>query len=461
MKNLPYFICDNEILNKAYRLAIGCVATNTISICSGLLKKEEPCVMAGLDYATPWTRDAAINVMNAVALLDVDVSKNTLLSVLEERDGKVFIGDQYWDAVIWGLGAYKLFMYNNDINFLKLSFEALKNTIQYMEENEYDEGLGLFRGPAVYGDGVSAYPDKYQNENLNSAIWTWQDSHPDQRYPKGYGLPMFALSTNCLYKEAYEVLLKISQVIGCNGKEYKSKAEILKKNINEKFWNSKKNTYDYLYKESDFQEGMGLSFTILFNIANDSQINKIINNTYITNYGIPCVYPSFERYLKMGYGRHSGTIWPHIQGFWAKAMKKVGQYDKFSFEMFALAKNAVRDMQFAEIYHPVTGEIYGGVQEDEGLGDKKYRIWKSCDYQTWSATAFLNMIFEGIFDIKLKEKGEIDFSNVFLPNELKFAELKNINIFGKRYDVNVKRTGNSSIKLETENLHYSKYFITI
>ena len=57
-----------------------------------------------------------------------------------------------------------------------------------------------------------------------------------------------------------------------------------------------------------------------------------------------------------------------------------------------LAAHAVRDSQFAEIYHPEDGRIYGGVQEGGG----KMLEWHSCSWQTWSASAYLAMVMYGL-----------------------------------------------------------------
>lgn len=62
--------------------------------------------MGGAGYDTPWTRDAAINVWNGAGLIWLEVSRNTLLSVLERKAGKLVIGGQYWDAIIWATDAW-------------------------------------------------------------------------------------------------------------------------------------------------------------------------------------------------------------------------------------------------------------------------------------------------------------------------------------------------------------------
>lgn len=90
--------------------------------------------------------------------------------------------------------------------------------------------------------------------------------------------------------------------------------------------------------------------------------------------GIPCLWPCFDRYRReQDYGRHSGTVWPPIQGFWAEAVARQGRADLFARELLVLARNADRDGEFVEIYHPDTGLPYGVCKSarDKGSADGK------------------------------------------------------------------------------------------
>ena len=149
---------------------------------------------------------------------------------------------------------------------------------------------------------------------------------------------------------------------------------------------------------------MGISFAILFGIADHGQRESIFTGFKTTPYGIPCVWPSFERYNLpdgSGFGRHSGTVWPHIQGFWASAAAQSGKYGIFDKELILQVENALRYYQFAEIYHPLTGEMYGGRQEN----GKGIVNWRSEPYQTWSATALLRNIYTDLAGMKFSPEG--------------------------------------------------------
>ena len=229
---------------------------------------------------------------------------------------------------------------------------------------------------------------------------------------------MKALSTNCAYEHAFRIIAELSAAMGEDPAPWVRRADALKEAINRIFWNPGTGLYDYLAYECDAQETLGLAFAVLFGIADAEKTRSVFAHAHVTPQGVPCVWPAFPPYSENGYGRHSGTVWPHIQGFWALAGLKAGRRDLFDHELFSLARHAVRDGQFAEIYHPEDGRIYGGIQEGGG----EYLEWRSCANQTWSATAFLAMVFYGLFGLD----GTGQPGQTYLPDGISYAELRNL-----------------------------------
>ncbi len=365
--NTPYLVTDNKRINSAYRMAAATLFANIVPYKGGVLKKEEPAIIAGLGYRTPWTRDASINTWNAGGLICPETAKSTLKSCLTDDDG-IMIKGEYWDKIIWTIGAWQQYLYTGDREFLSLAYEAVTNTLAYQEQTEFSKELNLFRGPACYGDGVAAYPDIYAKHGY-SGIIKFSTENRGLCDKNGVGIPMYTLSTNCLYYRSYIIADKMAHELGREEK-YGEKAEAVKRAINRVLWNEEKGNYDYLFDSfggSEAVEGMGISFAILFGIADKEKQEKIFKNTPVSAHGITCVYPSFSRYASddgMSFGRHSGTVWPHIQGFWASAAALCERADLFDSELSKQTENALRGNQFAEIYHPITGEVYGGMQED-------------------------------------------------------------------------------------------------
>lgn len=438
--NYSYIKTDNEKINIAYHIAVSDLFGNIKPYTGGMIKEDKPVIIAGMGYETPWTRDASINTRNAGALLFPEETKNTLLSVLEERDGKLMIGGEYWDSIIWVWGAWCEYVLSGDKEFLKMAYEASVNTIKFFEETEFSKELNLFRGPACYGDGVAAYPDIYARPG-ESGIISFASECKDLTEKVGVGIPMYTLSTNCLYYKAYETMNKMAKELGVE-EMFKAEEQAMKKAVNDKFWNEKDGKYNYLidnFGGCDFDEGMGHSFVILFDIADEEKREKVFKNQHITDFGIPCVYPSFSRY-EGGYGRHSGTVWPHIQGFWADAAAKNKKFELFDKEFNMLTECSTRDGYFSEIYHPDNGARYGGLQEYQKSGIIE---WESEKKQTWSATGYLHMLYSDIIGMEFNPSG-IEFSP-YLPKGIGKIESRGLKIRGNNINITVKGSG-SKIK---------------
>lgn len=448
--HVPYVEIKTNLqheFEKSFRIAMGDIITNISMHEGGLLGEKAPCLLAGIDYDKPWTRDASINVWNGFGLISPGVAKNTLLAQLRLKNNNTVIGGQYWDSVIWIIGAWQYYLFTGEKDFLQLAYDAGKNTIELMEAVEYDSHNKLFKGPAVYGDGVAAYPKIY-TEALDSiksgtfsGIESWPKQNQDKKNSKGFGIPMFSLSTNCIYYQAYFILSQMRRELGEEKAAWLTKANKIKNAINEEFWNEEKGMYNYLidpFGGSEKQESLGNAFAILFDIANDERKESIFNNLYITDHGIPCVYPTFKRYSELNnYGRHSGTIWPHIQGFWAQVCSKNNKNDLFWTEYLSLTDKAFRDQQFVEIYHPVSGEQYGGIQEPTLKNNK---VWDATNRQTWSATAYLSMVIYGILGLEFEPNGIVINPN--LPIEFEEIHLSNLHYRDMIINFNIVGNGN-------------------
>ncbi|MEA2012869.1 MAG: amylo-alpha-1,6-glucosidase [Verrucomicrobiota bacterium] len=428
--NIPFFSTADETIDTAFRIAVGDFTSNIQLWKGGLLENPEPCIIAGLGYKKPWTRDAAFNTWYAGGIIAPDIAKNTMLSVLSKDSGKIKISGEYWDKIIWVTGAWKYYLYTGDQQFLKMVLEASKNTLEELENDEYDNADGLFRGGACFQDGVAGYPDKFGDPaGKFCGINQWPKNNPKKAYSNGFGVPCKALSTNCLYYNAYKLISEISEEL--NIKEdftFKQKATKLKIAINKHFWSEEKGHYRYLLDAEDDkerQEGLGHAFAILFGIADKKQIHSIMKNQYLTKHGISCVWPPYERYCDKQYKhfpRHSGTIWPQVNTAWVEACEMTGNHSLAIKELQMLATKAVRDSHFFEIYHPITGKPYGGRQEHPEYGG--LHEWESCSRQTWCATGYINMIFKSLLGINFTKEGLR--LTPHLPHKIEKISLKNI-----------------------------------
>jgi glycogen debranching enzyme len=192
--------------------------------------------------------------------------------------------------------------------------------------------------------------------------------------------------------------------------DYKQKSAALKRNILKHLYHQDTNTFSYLIdqngKPDNSQEGLGISFVVLFGIVDGPQANQLISHAVVSKFGITSIYPDFPRYSPDKPGRHNNIIWPMVNGFFAKAAIVAGNDIVFTNELNNLAHLALDEdkgnYDFREVYNPYSGQPDGGWQAN---GDKypEYH-WESCKLQTWSATAYISMVLNGIIGLRLNEQ---------------------------------------------------------
>ena len=417
---------SNPLINDAFKLA---VETVDINVRRGILA-------AGGDYGGEWVRDIAINSWNGVSLLRPEVAEKSLWSVTINKDT---IGHQYWDKILWGIAACNHYIVTGDKDFLAQAYKCSANTMAQLEKTTFDKNYGLFTGPSVFNDGIAGYPEPvYEPGNYSSSVLDFKGS----RYIK-------CLSTNCLYYGAYKALNRMSEFLNLNSSvsdSYLQKAEALKKNIIKHLYNSKNNTFYYLIDQNGkvhaYQEGLGISFAVVFGIIRGEKAKELIENAVVSKYGITSITPDFKRYSKEMPGRHNNLIWPMVNGFFARAATAVKSYKTFEHELFGLTHLALDEdkgnYDFREIYNPNTGKPDGGYQ-DWGESRRNFH-WESCKLQTWSATAYISMVLNDLFGMRFNSDS-LSFEP-YLPDKISSIGLDDLIYRNSRLNILINGNGN-------------------
>lgn len=403
---------SQALFGTAYREALdNLLRTNTIGYDakydkSGLLDPSTDLVRAGGGYNQPWTRDASINSWNATSLLAPALAENTLWAVVDKDAGgalRVQQDDQQWDQVVWATAAWHHYLVTGDGGFLENAYRTTANTLTIREHATtagFNATYGLFTGASFFNDGIAGYPappaDATESVSTGSMPWP------------GVASGMY-LSTNEVYYAAYVNAANMAEKLGRPGAEaagYRTRAAALKTAINQYFWNANTGRYDYQLLANGtrgaYQEGTGLAFALLFGIANPAQARSIVARAQEMPWGMPDTFPNWNRYSDAQPGRHNAIVWPLVQGLWAKALAGQGNQSAFAAETARLAKLADDNSGFWEIYNGNTGVVDGGYQR---LGDTVKFHWGSEPDQTWSATAFLDMIHTGLFGLTFTDRG--------------------------------------------------------
>ncbi len=360
-----------------FDLAVWTVDNNT----DGLLLK------AGADYGGEWTRDISINSWNAVSLLRPAVAEYSLWSVTNNRKT---IGHQYWDKIIWVIAAWNHYLVTGRHEFLTQAYACSKATMQQLEDSVFDKTYGLFTGPAVFQDGIAAYDEPIYDPSLDDKSYVLD--HPNSHH-------IMCLSTNAVYYQAYICLADMAEICEPSAaKVYRKKAKALKRSFRRHFYHKPEGMLYYLIdhqgQKHEYQEALGVAYTILFGLVSKSEARHIITHSYRSANGVPAVWPCFPRFSKEKPGRHNVMIWPHVNMFFAAACAQAGMKDTFWDEVNAITRltlEADSTPNFHEIY-TVDGIPSGGWQCGQ--------LWPPLNHQTWCATGMLRIYLHHIIGLQ-------------------------------------------------------------
>jgi glycogen debranching enzyme len=401
-------------LGAAYKAAVrNLLVVNTVPVKTdgddggydqtGLMRAPMEFVRAGGGYDQPWTRDASVNSWNAASLLEPAVARNTLWAVVKRgRDGRLVVQQdkEWWDQIVWVTAAWHQYEVTGDRAFLRRAYETAVDTLRVDREKHYDTQLGLFEGPAFLNDGIAGYPVPPADKTESRGSFVLDYPGADK---------LMVLSTNCLYVAAYENAARMAETLGrpaAEVAELRARGARLAARVRSRFWLAKAERFGYLIhgagpdrgRLEDFQEGSGEAFAVLFGVATPDEARSVVRHTRWMKYGVPDVWPDFARYSVERPGRHNAIVWPMVEGFWGDAAARAGDVKGFARAMSGVAELALGSGgDFYEIYNGMTGRPDGGWQ----VGTH----WKSQPDQTWSATAYLRMVFTDLFGMRFRPGG--------------------------------------------------------
>lgn len=357
-------------------------------------------IRAGGGYEQPWTRDASVNSWNAASLLSPGAARNTLWAVCERQDDGGLIvqqDNQWWDQIIWAVAAWHHYLVNGDRAFLTDAYQAAVNTLRVNRAGHLNSEYGLFEGPAFMQDGIAGYPSPpYDPANGSSFVL----DHPGTD-------TLMSLSTNCLYHAGHLAVAAMADTLGERNAagRLRQAAAGLRTAINARFWIERDGAYGYFIhgageragRLEKYQEGNGLALAVLCGVASRRRTSTLLANTHHEPHGVVNVWPHFAAFDDAHPGRHNVTVWPMTLGMWGHAAAVGGRPDLLGRTIADLVGLQRRDGHFWELYNARTGAEDGGWQNG--------RRWGSEEDQTWSATACLRLIHQGLFGMVHEPRG--------------------------------------------------------
>ncbi len=331
----------------------------------------------GKEWAGVWTRDISYSIILSMAALQPKVAYNSLMRKV--KNGRIVqdtgTGGAYpvsSDRIIWAVAAWELYKVTGDQNWLKESFQIVKNTLEDDLKNVYDPKTGLFKGESSFLDWrEQTYPewmqpvDIYESENLG---------------------------TNAVFYQATSILSQMATLLndGTSATRFQALAEKVKKGINEHLWMSDKGYYgQYLYGRnyktlSPKAEALGEALTVLFGIADAEKQKQIVGNTPVAPFGIPTIYPQIPNIPPY----HNNATWPFVQSYWSLAAAKVKNEEALLESMSAIYRPAALFLTNKENFVAISGD-YAGTQINSSN-------------MLWSLAGNLSMTYKVIFGMEYR-----------------------------------------------------------
>jgi len=335
----------------------------------------------GKEWAGVWTRDISYSIILSMAYLQPRVARNSLLRKVNKK-GKI-VQDTgsggAWpvstDRMIWAVAAFELYKATGDRDWLEQAYRIIRNSVDDDLYNIYNPETGMAKGESSFLDWrEQTYPkwmqpaDIYNSENLG---------------------------TNAVHYQANMVLFQMATLLNDHSSavKYKSIADRIKKGINKYLWQPGKGYYgQYLYGRnykilSPKAEALGEALTVLFDIADSSRQQDIIQHTPLTPFGISCIYPQIPGIPPY----HNNAVWPFVQTYWLWAAAKTGN------------ERAVME-SIADIYRPAAMFLTNKENFVADNGDFQGTQINSSN-MLWSLSGNISIIHKVIFGIHFNTDG--------------------------------------------------------
>jgi len=408
----PEFSSESVLMNALYNMSLDEMV---------MLQEPDGTFRTGKEWAGVWTRDVSYATMLAFACIDPERCRVSLMrKVANDRIIQDTGTGGAWpvssDRVVWGLAAWEIYKYTGDREWLEQSFRILKNSVKDDRKTIFDTGTGLVRGESSFLDWrKQTYP-----------LWM----EPSDIYAS------MNLGTNAAYYQALKTLGEMAAVLGSDN-EWSVEAEKIRNGINQYLWQPEEGYYgQYIYGQlyrslSPRAEALGEAFTVLFDIADETQKTAVLQKTPVIEYGIPCIYPQIPGIPPY----HNNGIWPFVQAFWTMANASRGQTSAVEFGLASIMRPAALFLTNKENFVGETGDFAG--------------TEINSDRQLWSVAAMLAMQYHVIFGMEF-ETDRLIFKPV-IPESFKGTySLKNFRYREGIYNITVEGFGDavSSFRLD-------------
>jgi glycogen debranching enzyme len=365
--------------------------------------RDDGAFMAGEKWPGVWTRDISYSIHLAFAIVNPDAAKTSLLAKV--KDGKI-IQDTgtggAWpvssDRMTWALAAWEIYKVTGDKDWLQKSFSIIKNSALADLETVRDKQTGLFRGESSFLDWrEQTYPlwmdpkDIYASKNLGTNAVHFQT------------YKILTAMASELHQDASELEEDVSDLdedvseleedvpeLTEDASRFISAAKGIQDGMNKLMWIPEKKYFgQYLYGRnyqslSPKSEALGEALSVLFGIPDAKRQKEIVENTPVTKFGIPCVYPQTPNIPPY----HNDAVWAFVQAYWTMASAKVKNGTSVEHGLASLYRAAALFLTNKENFVASSGD-YVGTQINSNR-----QLWSVAGNLAMTYRVFFGMQFE-------------------------------------------------------------------
>jgi Bacterial alpha-L-rhamnosidase 6 hairpin glycosidase domain len=345
----------------------------------------------GKEWGGVWTRDISYSIILSMAVLQPKVAVYSLMRKV--KDGLIIqdtgTGGAYpvsTDRMIWAVAAWEVYKVTGDKTWLEKAYQVIRKSADEDALNVYDKQTGLVRGESSFLDWrEETYPKWMQPADIYESE---------------------CLGTNVVHYQVNKVLSNMAALLDDPdaASTYKKRASVIRAGIQNYLWQPAKGYYgQYVYGRnykmlSPRSEALGEALAVLFDAAEPAQQQRVINNTPVNEFGIPCIYPQIPGIPPY----HNKAVWPFVETYWAMASAKAGNEASLIRAMSAVFRPAAMFLTNKENFVVTDGD-YAGTQINSSN-------------MLWSLSGNIALVYKVIFGIRYNENN-LEFKP-FVPQSL-------------------------------------------
>lgn len=231
----------------------------------------------------------------------------------------------------------------------------------------------------------------------------------------------------------------IADTLGYDTKarKWRSEAQILKENFNDKFWSESKQIYVLALdgrKQPCNTISSNAGHCLWSGIATPERARltaaNLMSENMFSGWGIRTIAVSEARYNPMSY--HNGSIWPHDNALIAYGFSRYGMMDEVSRVMKGVFDTAIHSADFR------LPELFCGFDRVKGQGPTAYPV--ACSPQAWSVGS-LFLLIQSCLGLRINAaENTIHLHQPLLPHFLKELTISNLRIGDQTVILQVRKT---------------------